>query len=87
MCEGVRIELSAGSYMYVQTELEPPRQLSYVQCMQGFIQGFSWEGGEDCMGVVGVGRVKHVLPRGVWGQIRCSEMDSGGFLAASRLEY
>ena len=44
------------------------------------------------MGVVGVGRVKHVLPRVVWGhaprkilKIRCSEMDSGGFLAASRL--
>ena len=49
-------------------------------------------GGRDCMGVVGVGRVKHVLPRGVWGHVpqeilkmRCSEMDSGGFLAASRL--
>ena len=39
---------------------------------------------------MGVGRVKHVLPRGVWGhapprkslKIRCSEMDSGGFLVA-----
>ena len=32
----------------------------------GFHTGFFLGGGEDCMGVVGVGLVKHVLPRGVW---------------------
>ena len=58
---------------------KPPRQLrEQIQAMKGntciyksgFHTGFflgGGGGGEDCMGVVGVGRVKHVLPRGVWG--------------------
>ena len=42
----------------------------YIYLYLGFIHDLflgGWGGGEDCMGVVGVGRVKHVLPRGVWG--------------------
>ena len=53
---------------------------------------FSWGGGgEDCMGVVGGGIFLSFLggsggiPPQETLKTRCSEMDSGGFLAASRL--